>query len=214
MRPSSLIFFTTLALTLASRVSIAAEKTPSLCPMFEGHVIGTKGGRPVVATCLFITRVQFAIDKAVTRSPFRPLVDTVMNIGGQSFEEFLTEPNNQEFRERCKPDSNLKAGEAGTFTCLTFGVPFRFVVDARHRVIKLDIIIDSNEAFGSRLLPLLQERLASSSSAYLNKPNQEYIFLVWQAEAARFNQLALPGEIYRVEKHSFMIDVRNPFSTH
>ncbi len=55
----------------------------------------------------------------------------------------------------------------------------------------------------------IQQLLSNSPTAIIDEPNPDFVQLVWWAEAARFNQLARPGETYRVEDGSFIVDVKN-----
>ena len=183
------------------------ERDP-LCSMFRGEVIGTKNDKPVLATCQFIRKAE-AVYANVNLSPFHNMVNAVNINAARPFEEFLAAPQNQEYRQRCKQDVDLKPGAAGSYTCVALGVPFRFFLNGKHQIIKLVITIRSDGKAVGLIGPFLQQLFKNAPAAVINQPNQTFILLVWQAEAARFNQIARPGESYRVEGGSFIVEIAN-----
>ncbi len=189
--------------------AVASDKSDPLCSTFAGRIVGTKDNTPVVATCPIIKRIEFFLKISVTRSPFEQMVNIVDSTATKSFDDFLAIPNNVAFRQRCKKDFSFGRDESGSYTCLTFGVPFRFFLDPKHRITEMTIVIHMSGDVSQMIRLGIQQLLSNSPTAIIDEPNPDFVQLVWWAEAARFNQLARPGETYRVEDGSFIVDVKN-----
>jgi hypothetical protein len=205
--PSSLVAAAVLTAGFASGRALANDKIDPLCTTFVGQMIGTNDGKPVLATCAMIARLEAFENARVSRSPFSPMVDIVDSASVRSFDEFLSSPNNIAYRERCRQDFSFPMGKAGSYTCLTFGVPFHFDLNSRHRVTKLTVTIRSDGGAAGALRSAMERLLMSAPDAIIDHPNQEYIQLIYSAEAVRFNQLARAGENYHVEDRSFVVEV-------
>jgi len=180
--------------------------------MFEGHEIGTKNGKPVLATCQMIT-ISDKYLASITLSPFHEFVDAVSLTPAQSFDDFLAMAENIDYRQACRQDSKFQAGEAGSYTCVKFGASFRFFLDAKHFVKKITITIPSVSEFGTKFLLDLQNKFMDMPAAVIVQPNKELIQLLWQLSARRLNQIARPGESYRVENGAFVVEATKSQST-
>jgi hypothetical protein len=209
---SNLVSVSLLLIGCSCGESLAGENKDSLCAMFEGHEIGTKNGKPVLATCQMITTSDEYL-AAIKLSPFHEFVDAVNFIPAPSFDDFLAMPENIEYRQACRQDSKFQAGEAGSYNCVKLGASFRFFLDAKHCVKKITITIRSESEFGTKFLHDLQNKFMDMPAAVIVQPNKELVQLLWQLSARRLNQIARPGESYRVENGAFVVEATKSQST-
>ena len=205
-----LVAIASMTITFTLGNALANDRIDTLCSAFAGRLIGTKRDYPVRATCSTVAGIESFVNAGIRQSPFRPMIDVVDRTAVQSFDEFLALPQAVTFRQRCKKDFAFQLGEAGSYTCITFGVPFQFFLDPQHHTRKMIITIRSDGSVADMIHAEIRRLLMNAPTAAVDQPNENFTQLVWSAEAERFNQLARPGESYRIENHDFIVEVTNP----